>query len=347
MTRRRTARPTQSLVSVALCLLGAIASSASVQVGGHGEVQTGQAEAKDHDRYFAETSVVTSEDGPRAITRNLLQDRDGDYWLASWNGIVHFDGTTFTNVTNKEGLRRYRQGILWFGTVGAGLYRYDGKTFTNLTTKDGLVDDTVLSIFQDSSGALWFGGMGLTKYDGTTFTAFTEEDGFTSADVHSISEAPDGSLWFGTRGALFRYDGESFTDFAKQHAIDIDRGSYTPALVDRQGHVWFGGSEGIYHFDGEQVRHLFPLPSFTLFEDSRGHVWFSGGGLEGDEPRRGMSVLNRFDPAGKLEDLRSTSQRYLIHNPALFGMMEDESGQVWFGTGSGIGRIEGKLARYY
>ena len=151
-------------------------------------------EKPDVDPYFRESSGISSNTGPQVITRNILQDSKGGFWLATWNGVMRYDGTTFTNVTNKEGLRRYRafslledhQENIWLGTTGAGLYRYDGSTYTNFTTKDGLVDNTVLSMMQDSDNNIWFGGMGLTKYDGTTFTSFAKEDGFTSSDVNEV-----------------------------------------------------------------------------------------------------------------------------------------------------------------
>ncbi|MBT8486895.1 MAG: hypothetical protein KJO43_15050, partial [Phycisphaerae bacterium] len=118
---------------------------------------TTASEAPDVDPYFVESSGLASKRGPEVITRNILQDRTGLLWLATWHGVMRFDGTTFTNVTNKEGLRRYRafclledhQDNIWLGTTGAGVYRYDGKTYANYTTKNGLVDNTVLSMMQD------------------------------------------------------------------------------------------------------------------------------------------------------------------------------------------------------
>lgn len=325
--------------------------------GAGGQASSPASEEPDVDPYFRESSGISSDVGPQVITRNVLQDRRGGFWLATWNGILRYDGSTFTNVTNEEGLRRYRafslledrEGNVWVGTVGAGVYRYDGSTYTNFTTDDGLVDDRVLSMFQDRDGDLWFGAMGLSKYDGTTFTSFTEADGFTSSDVNSVSQAPDGSLWFGTRGALFRYDGERFVDFTAEHEVGVDKSGYIPTLIDRAGHLWFGGAHGIYHYDGERLRHLFPLTCFSLFEDSRGHIWFSGGGLDGDEPRSGTSVLNRFDPAAGLDDILAASQRFEIESPALFGLTEDKEGKIWFGAGRGVGRIDGEAdtVEYY
>jgi len=308
----------------------------------------------DVDPYFVESSGISNSTGPQVITRNVLQDSQGVYWLATWHGVMRYDGTTFTNVTNQEGLRRYRvfclledrQDDIWLGTTGAGVYRYDGSRYTNFTTQDGLVDDTVLSMLQDREGNLWFGGMGLTKYDGTSFTSFTEADGFTSSDVHSIAEAPDGSLWFGTRGALFRYDGETFVNFTAEHGVEIERNSYTPALVDRRGHVWFSGSRGLHHYDGASVRRVFEPASFSLMEDSHGTIWFSGGALEGADPRPGTTVLNRFDPAAGVEDILTAREQIEVKAGAVFGMTEDGDGTIWFGTGSGIGRIDGETVQY-
>ncbi len=233
------------------------------------------------------------------------------------------------------------------GTTGAGVYRYDGSRYTNFTTEDGLVHDTVLSMLQDRDGNLWFGGMGLTKYDGTTFTSFTEKDGFTNSDVNSIAQAPDGSLWFGTRGALFRYDGEAFVNFTKKLGLNVDRGSYIPALIDRKGHVWFSGSNGIYHYDGETLRHPFKLASFCLMEDSRGNIWFNGGALGGEDPKPRTTVLNRFDPADGLESMLSSSKQFEVESAAVFGLTEDEDGNLWLGTGRGVARIDGDTVQYY
>ena len=71
-----------------------------------------------------------------------------------------------------------RQGNIWFGTIGAGVYRYDGKTFTNFTTQHGLPDDKIGCFYEDRNGSLWIGTInGLSRYDGLTFTNYGTEDG--------------------------------------------------------------------------------------------------------------------------------------------------------------------------
>ena len=292
-----------------------------------------------------DASDASSKTGPQAIVRNVLQDSKGGFWLATFNGVVRFDGTTFTNVTKNEGLKPCRtfslledhRGNIWVGTIGEGVYRYDGKTYTNYSAKDGLVSNNIFSMMQDTDKNIWFGGMGVTKYDGTTFTSFAKEDGFTSSDVNSISQAPDGKMWFGTRGALFHYDGEQFVAFSDGH------NGYVPTLMDRKGHLWFGGMDGLYHYDGERVRHVFRPSSYSLMEDSQGNIWFSGGATTG-----GTSVLNRFDPAAGVENLFTARKQFEVKDRGIiFGLTEDKDGNIWFGTAPGIGRIVGDIVRYY
>jgi ligand-binding sensor domain-containing protein len=353
-------RPSLPWFLLAFAALHTCASQAQQETGSHGtpaasdsdsEVAAKQTEV---DSYFHESSELTSSAGPQVITRSVRQDSSGRFWFATWGGIVRYDGTKFTNITNQAGLRRYRafslfeddQNNVWIGTCGAGVYRYDGNTYTNFTKKDGFVDDTVLSIMQDRDHNLWFGGLGLTKYDGTTFTSFTKEDGFTNADVNSISQAPDGTLWLGTRGALFRYDGDTFVNFTEEQGLAID--SYIPTLIDRRGHLWFSGQNGLYHYDGKRVKHLFESTCLSLMEDSHGNIWFTGVVDEGTSPRQGMSLLNRFDPTAGIENIRTASEQIEVKaGRGIFELFEDKQGGIWFGSGRGVGRIDGNTVRYF
>ena len=305
------------------------------------------------DAYLSLTPTVLSEIGPQVITRNTIEASNGDIWLASWHGVIRYDGTHFINVTKTEGLRSYRAfslledhaGHVWIGTTGAGAYRFDGQTFTNITSDDGLATDVVLSLMQDRDNNIWLGGHGVTRYDGTTFTTFTEEDGFTDADVSSISQAPDGTMWFGTRGALFRYDGETFVDMTKELGLSI--GSYIPTVIDRRGNLWFGGWNGLYHYDGTDLRYVFLEECFSLMEDSKGNIWFSGGSMDGEDPKPGFSVLNRFDPAAGIDRLMATKAQIEVEAGMIFGLTEDAAGGIWFGTGRGVGRIDGETVKYW
>ena len=105
-----------------------------------------------YDPYFVESIDMISQYAPDHITRELLQDKQGNFWFATWMGIVKYDGKVFINYTLKDNLVRYhvsccyedKTGNLWFGTARGGIYRYNGKTFRLFTSADGLLDDTVV-----------------------------------------------------------------------------------------------------------------------------------------------------------------------------------------------------------
>jgi ligand-binding sensor domain-containing protein len=60
-----------------------------------------------------------------------------------------------------------KKGDIWFSSEGFGVYRFDGKTFTNFGEKEGLGIKAVQTIYEDSKGRLWIGGGGgLYRFDG-------------------------------------------------------------------------------------------------------------------------------------------------------------------------------------
>src|SRR6185369_9342814 len=103
----------------------------------------------------SETKDMNASHGPGSITRNIIQDRKGNIWMASWEGVFKYDGKIFTNITSGVSTARFfslledRRGNLWFGSIGSGVYQYDGNSFQNFTTKDGLVNDEVGCIYED------------------------------------------------------------------------------------------------------------------------------------------------------------------------------------------------------
>jgi ligand-binding sensor domain-containing protein len=142
-------------------------------------------------------------------------------------GVCRYDGKTITSYKpNGDGWIRYitedKKGNLWFGGRSHGNFYYDGKTFTNFTEKDGIGN----SILADKSGNVWFTGEesnnnieskeGIWRYDGKTFTNFTTKDGIGKYFVHCMMEDREGNIWIGTRNTgLYKYDGKTFTSFSE------------------------------------------------------------------------------------------------------------------------------------
>ncbi len=106
----------------------------ALPINGEEKPDASQTASPDVDPYFVAPHATISPYGPQSITRNMLQDKVGNMWFASWEGIIRYDGESFRNFTILAGLRKYhmfsvmedKAGNIWFGREG-GVYRYDGK----------------------------------------------------------------------------------------------------------------------------------------------------------------------------------------------------------------------------
>jgi ligand-binding sensor domain-containing protein len=292
---------------------------------------------------------TTATHAPKSITRNVLQDRNGTYWFATWEGIISYDGKHFTNVTATEGLEPYHvfslledaDGILWFGTIGGGVYRYDpstslrtgGKAFVRLTTADGLPDNSILCMLQDAAGDIWFGtNEGASRYDGKIFTHYPIQD-TTGLNVNSIAQDSAGTLWFATRygvaSDLFRYDGRSFATIERTPGTRF--WNVRTVHVDGAGTLWLGGQDGLVRRDGDSTTQVSTYFTGYIFEDRAGNLWTS-------EDHPAAWVLNRSD---------GNASTPIATGRMIFGSTEDVAGNIWFGTMDGVGRFDGRTVTLF
>jgi len=239
-------------------------------------------EITETDYYFEETVNIDSPNGPKNITRNILQDKNGIFWLASWEGIISYDGTGFTNHTNKELLRRYRvfsllqdrKGLLWFGTIGAGIYTYDRNTFKNMTEENGLVNNDVGCFYEDSKGDIWIGTrVGLSQYNSKGFKNYTFDGHEDDNDINSIAQDPSGNYWIGARGHAQMYDGNAFTKILRENGAPFI--NVRSIIKDQKGNMWLGGNDGLWMYNGKSFRQFTEDFTGVIFEDSKGKIYVS------------------------------------------------------------------------
>lgn len=304
----------------------------------------------DYDPYFTESIAVVSSYGPKSITRNVLQDRKGDFWMSTWEGIIHFDGKTFTNLTNREGLRRYHmfslledsKGNLWFGSIGAGVYRYDGKTFTNYTTKEGLAGNRVGCFYEDKQGNIWIGtDTGISWYDGKEFHNLIPSDEEIGTDVNCILEDGTGKVWFAMRGAACVYDGKKFSKITNTDGSAFQ--NVRSIIQDKNGAIWLGGQCGLWRYSGTTFSKYSDDFVGYLNEDRKGNLWTCAG-----ETNTYKMALYRYDALSLSVPGKSAIPAKILSNDGqIFGIMEDTAGNIWFGTDKGVCRYDGNTFNWW
>jgi ligand-binding sensor domain-containing protein len=296
----------------------------------------------------ADTSRV-----PMSMVRNVKLARNGDILIASYLGVFRYDGTSFTNLTSKIISPRFssfwdvledRKGNLWFASKDSGVYYYNGKSFQHFTTKDGLASNMALHIYEDRAGNIW---LGASRYDGKSFRNFTTKDGFPSNSIRLLLEDKTGKLWFGAQGEnMFVYDGKTFTVLKNK-----DGKTFTNVwgiTEDRKGNIWFGAtiiedkrgdtsfvSQGLWRYDGSTYTKVSQKGAYAIIEDKKGNIWTTGG----VNPK--VWALSRYD-AKSLYNKMPTVTEIMSGPPAFLGLLEANDGSIWFGSGAGVHRYDGK-----
>ncbi len=302
------------------------------------------------DPYFVEPHDTFSLFGPNNITREVLQDKNGNIWLATWEGLIMYDGKIFTNITLKEKLLHNRffcmiedsKGILWFGTQGAGVYRYDGTTYKWISTKEGLVSNFVECIFEDEEENIWFGTRGgVSQYDGKSFVSLDGEDELTGS-VHTISQDKNGTIWMGTDDGVFHYEEKKITPYLRSNGTafvnvrDIER--------DGKDVMWIGSEIDLQKCtllaDGtKQLSIVRPNSTSHIHESRDGHLLICSSSYNSMTKTSHGMELTRYD--GII--FRILAQTNDMTDGQIFCAIEDRESNIWFSTMMGVCCIKGDL----
>lgn len=102
--------------------------------------------------------------------------------------------------------------------------------FKHFSSKEGLSQSSVITIFQDKKGYIWFGTRdGLNKFDGNKFTIYRANYRDTTSLSHSwitsLFEDCYGNLWVGTKNGLNKYN--KAKDNFKQYFHNSKKNSIT------------------------------------------------------------------------------------------------------------------------
>ena len=257
---------------------------------------------------------------PQSSVISVIQTRDGYLWLGTLNGLVRFDGNSFTqfNVNNTPGLPSNRivllfedsRGILWVGTETAGLCAIQNGVVKHFDT--GGPGAEITRAFEDETGAIWFSTVderffywkdGRLDLHPASFPAELFYRAF-----HLLVPGKNGVAWQLQNGRVEKFRGGKLeqdfgaTPWAGSPIIaqfKTPGGSYvqfpfdanvTAACEDNDGNLVVGTHDaGVYWFDAAGgCRHIstgeglsHPLVLSLCF-DHEGNLWVGtdGGGLD-------------------------------------------------------------------
>jgi signal transduction histidine kinase/ligand-binding sensor domain-containing protein/DNA-binding response OmpR family regulator len=282
--------------------------------------------------------VFTAADGlPAAGIAQMLQTRDGFLWLATFDGLVRFDGARFETFDSERlpalgsnrifNLAEGRDGALWARTEQGHLVRFANGVFTACPAPTaGRADCSlqeagapVYTLLQaDRTGALWAGGPGgVFRVEGS---GLREDPGLkVPAAVQSVFLDRAGGLWVGTRDALWRRGGGSERGLER---IALPPGrfplDFPTVAVDDAGETWIGAPDAVGKLRGGAFLPVLPGKG-TVGEDPRGGIWIAF-------PDRLIHVRG-----SDRREVWSEPASPLLMNP-LHGIRIGPGGDVWAGV---------------
>jgi signal transduction histidine kinase/streptogramin lyase len=265
-----------------------------------------------------------------------------------------------------------REGNLWVGAEGTGLYRLQQQSIDVYSQAQGLLGSNIYPILQDRNGAMWVGAWssGLSRFSGGRFENFTTAQGLPARLVSAIAQDREGNLWVATHGslAIFR-DGK----FHAADGIVLPEHSTVQAIFeDRGGTMWIGTSNGLVLYRDGPSKTLTRQDGLatddvrTIIESRSGDIWLGGyGGLtlehngqltrwtERDglpskniraiyEDGDGVIWIGTYDGGlGRFKDGRFTRYRERdgLFNNGVFQILEDGRGNLWMSSNRGIYRV--------
>jgi len=207
-------------------------------------------------------------------------------------------------------LKADRQGDIWIGTNGNGIYVYHPKTgellhFDNILPKNARqnrsINGYINAIEEDKSGKLWFGsnGSGVAVYDPMqkTFTVLNHSNSKLPLDrVLSIYCSKQGDIWVGVfGGGLCLYDSKNkvFSQYSEEHLLS--NGVIYKILEDEFGKLWVSTNKGISTFDPKKSI----FKNYTYHNGIQQSTFNAGAGLKtssGEMYFGGLDGFNYFYP---------------------------------------------------
>ena len=246
----------------------------------------------------------------------LYQDGEGYLWAVTYQGIVRYDG-------------------------------YDTRLYFTRSAADDYFDNYLHSVIDyDEKSLLVATARGLflmDKHSGSVERV--EDEALSNVNISRMTRDSNGKIWISSdKGVFCRGKDESrFTWVGLSDAISV--------CSDWQGDIWittwmsglhrYSTSEGkLYSYNQGALG-----SAFTLFLDSKGRLWVGTWG----------NGLLKTDPASATDDTlpyqrfsHDDRQPDTILDNIIYDISEDEEGNIWIGSRSGLSIMrEGKFVNYY
>jgi signal transduction histidine kinase/ligand-binding sensor domain-containing protein len=299
---------------------------------------------------------------PNSLPTALAQDGGGRLYVGLQRGGLwvgeagRFDPVAASDAFVLDGFISTvcvgRDGTVWAGTLGNGLYGWQDRRCIHYTAADGLSDNTILAMGIDNANALWVSTAagGLHRIASNGIVRCDPDLGSARAPITALIPAAAGGLWLGTQtGRILR---EEDGHFKVLRTGERPGGFPILALSEAErGRLWIGSlGGGLSCLDEGASLHWNTnagLPDATITgvtEDAAKNLWLGTGA--------GIYRIGRADVVQALKNPQTRLACRLV-SPAktmpdfttAFGGLRailTPDGYIWFATAEGLLNVDTK-----
>lgn len=306
-------------------------------------------------------SVFSTDDGLVSdFIFDIYEDQGKNLWLGMVGGIniIEFDDSTQLKIKKIDkpdfksesvitilSLEAEKNGTIWFGSYGSGLYKASlNNDLNNIVVEASPLNEripemTVWDMLINSNGELWLATdkNGIVKqYDGKITGFFNKDNGLQSNQIVDILRDSRGNMWFATFGqGIMMYPGEKFISYTERNGI---KGTQIIDVLFTPGNIFYVATEeGLMQFikEGSNIRRL------NLFTSANGLNSEGVNTLENSGKdqiligtKNGINILR----GSKITEFAGNSS---LDNTDISSLVAGSNDNIWVGTAGGYGRIFG------
>jgi signal transduction histidine kinase/ligand-binding sensor domain-containing protein len=217
-----------------------------------------------------------------------------------------------------------RDGSLWVGTAGKGVFRIHENQVDHFERKEGLSGDTVWAILEDQEGIVWAVTTdGVDSFRDPRVITVSASEGLGKDGAAGVLASRDGTVWVANDGSLDHIEKNgSITSIRAGGGLPGHQ--VTSLLEDRAGRMWVGVDNELYLFTKGRFRALpqknhEPLGMVVgLTEDTDGNIWAECL----SNPRKLVRIL----------DFKIRDKFPVPQFPAGRTLAKDPHGGIWIGA---------------
>lgn len=272
---------------------------------------------------------------PHSSINDITQCDNGYLWLATWEGPVRFNGSTFVTYNRKDSaalsnpgsrhLHCSKNDTLWLAGVNGDVISYSEHLWQQFSPINSMIYD--IQLLADNSLLLATAGSGLLHVRQKKIVKrFTRQSGLPADYIYDVEQTASGQVLVATARGLVLFD-RALT--AAQAISPLGNTEVYALLQDADGGVYAASNAGVFYAapwqELPQFNLLSAIAASTLLLDNYGLLWF--GGVSSD--------LYRLYQ-GEAQPLRLDND--LSANRVISLFLDDEN-SIWAGTSNGLKRI--------